>query len=133
MIGVHRYKLHIWKFFLSLGLVFFRFNDIMFVSRNIHIDVFLKFLKFIKRVNFCSFSTCWFTKDELLRAYFSGFCLFSRNAYIKKHLSSVCCWQNCSLHLRLLPPYLPFLCSPTKNPKIRSLTTNRKYVKKCTV
>ena len=47
--GVRRYKLHIWEFFLSFCLVFFCFYDIngsisgdMFVSRNKHIDLFLK-------------------------------------------------------------------------------------------
>ena len=46
VMGVHRYKHDIWTFFLSFALVFFCFNDIMFVSRNRHIDVFHKFLKF---------------------------------------------------------------------------------------
>ena len=41
--GVCRYKLHIRKFFLSFDLVLFCLNDIMFVSRNRHIDVFLMF------------------------------------------------------------------------------------------
>ena len=46
VMGVSRYKLHICKLFLSFGVVFFCFNDIMFVSGNRHTDVFLKFVKF---------------------------------------------------------------------------------------
>ena len=126
---VCRYKLQIWKCFLSFGLVFFCFNDIIFVSRNRHIYVFQS----LKRVNFCRLSTCWFTKDELLQVYFSGVLpIFEEHLHQETPFFFVLLAE-LQFAPRLLPPYLPLLCSPTKNSKIRSLTTYRKYVRKCTV
>ena len=128
--GVRRYKLHIWKFFLSFGLVFFCFNVIMFVSWNRYIDI---NFNFNFQLNLCRFSTCWFTNDELLQMYFSGILsIFEEHLYQETPFFCVLLAES-YFAPRLLPPISPILCSPTKNPKIRSLTTYRKYAKKCTV
>ena len=48
------------------------------------------------------------------RCIYQGFCLFSRNTYIKKHLSSVCCEQNRSLLLGCFPHISPSTSPPSR-------------------
>ena len=100
--------------FSQFWFSFFCFNDIIFVSRNRHIYVFQS----LKRVNFCRLSTCWFTKDELLQMYFSGILpIFEEHLYQETPFFCVLLAE-LQFAPSLLPPYLPLLCSPTKNPKI---------------
>ena len=115
LMGIHRYKFHIWKSFRSFCLVFFCFYALTFVSRNRHIHVFLentcsevfkvkkeltydlsktveKYLltsSFLGKVG--STYPAGLLRMNSFRVFFQGFCLFSRNTFFKKYLSSVCC------------------------------------------
>ena len=80
-----------------------------------------------RELNFGGSQPAGLLRMNYFRCIFQEFCLCSRNIYIKKHLSSVCCWQNCSFHLGCFPHISPFCILPSK------ITTYRKYAKKCTV
>ena len=107
VMGVRRYKSHIWKFFLCFCLVFFCFYDIMFVSRKSH-----AFLK-----NSCRLSICCFTKDRLLQMYFSGISLVFKECLFQEKSFFCVFLQNRSLVLVCFPHISPFYVLPPNIPR----------------